>query len=128
MSPDAIGALTTIDLEFQLTGAPTSGIFAVVWLKTSRKIVVGLSLPEDYQSPHLDAAARGMKVQGDQSVLQCETPRAGSVPASQWGIEGLPVHVYPCWVNHMKPEQECDYSASNFSTTKKLSVMDLIAV
>lgn len=64
VSPDVAGVLTTIYVKYQITSGPNSSIYAVVWLKNSKQIVIGLALPEDYESPVLGPAPSGMKYKG----------------------------------------------------------------
>jgi hypothetical protein len=51
VAPEAVGSLTTIYVKYQVSAAPNANVFAVVWLKTAKNIVVGLSLPDDCKSP-----------------------------------------------------------------------------
>jgi hypothetical protein len=41
------GSLTTIYVKYQVDSSPSAPVFAVAWIKTSREIVVGLSMPPD---------------------------------------------------------------------------------
>lgn len=60
---DARAELTTIYVKY-LPKPNATNVFAVAWLKSSKRIVVGLSLPESFESPELGAAPAGMKYQG----------------------------------------------------------------
>jgi hypothetical protein len=63
VSPDAKSELTTIYVKYK----PNAGalqVFAVVWLKTSKKIVIGMSLPNDLESPRLGEGPQGTKYKG----------------------------------------------------------------
>jgi hypothetical protein len=64
VSPQAVGQLTTIYVKYQVTSSPQARVFAVAWLKSSKRIVVGLALPEDYESPSLGPVPAGMKYKG----------------------------------------------------------------
>ncbi len=84
ISEEAIGVLTTIYVKFQITSSPNSAVYAVVWIKDSKQIVVGLALPEDYESELLGPAPPRSNYKG---ITRYFTVRpAESVPAelSQW--------------------------------------------
>jgi hypothetical protein len=63
-TPDGVGVLTTIYVKYQVDSKPTSGVFAVAWLKSSKQIVLGLALPDEAESPLLGPAPAGMKYKG----------------------------------------------------------------
>jgi hypothetical protein len=63
-APDCVGVLTTIYVKYQVARAPNSAVFAVTWLKNSKQIVLGLALPEEFESPLLGLAPTGMKYKG----------------------------------------------------------------
>jgi hypothetical protein len=63
VSPETKSELTTIYVKFCTTNAGTE-VFAVVWLKSSKEIVVGLALPDDFESPHLAPPPKGTKYKG----------------------------------------------------------------
>lgn len=84
VSEEAIGVLTTIYVKFQITHSPNSGVYAVVWLKDSKQIVLGLALPEDYESELLGPAPPRSNYKG---IARYFTVRPGElVPdeLSQW--------------------------------------------
>ena len=59
-SPAARGELTTIYVKYvadEIGNQP----YAVVWLKNSKELVVGLALPEGYESPGLGPPMPGYK-------------------------------------------------------------------
>lgn len=64
VSSESVGVLTTIYVKYQLTGSPSSDVFAVAWLKNSRQLVLGLALPLEFESPLLVLAPTGMKYKG----------------------------------------------------------------
>lgn len=64
VSPDARSELTTIYVKFTIDSEPSSAVYAVAWLKSSKKIDVGLALPEDYEHQDLCAPPAGMKYKG----------------------------------------------------------------
>ena len=84
VSEESAGVLTTIYVKYQMTNSPNSGVYAVVWLKDSKQIVVGLALPEDYESELLGPAPPRSTYKG---ITRYFTVRPGEpVPdgLSQW--------------------------------------------
>jgi hypothetical protein len=55
VSPDAVSELTTIYVKFCTSSSKTS-VFAVVWLKSSKELIIGLALPDVVTSPLLGPA------------------------------------------------------------------------
>jgi hypothetical protein len=86
VAADTVGVLTTIYVKYQLTENPSSGVFAVAWLKTSKQIVVGLTLPENFESPLLGPAPKGTRYKG---LTKYFTLRPGDLipeKLSQWAL------------------------------------------
>jgi len=84
VSEEAAGVLTTIYVKYQVNDSPNSGVYAVVWLKDSKQIVIGLALPEDYGSELLGPAPPRTNYKG---ITRYFTIRPGEpVPdeLSQW--------------------------------------------
>ena len=73
VSPEATSELTTIYVKF-CTSAAKNVVYAVVWLKNSKQIIVGLSLPGDDGSPLLGPPPPGTQYKGLTKYL---TIRAG---------------------------------------------------
>lgn len=63
VSPNAASQLTTIYVKFCTTSAMNQ-VYAVVWIKSSKAIVVGLSLPEDFQDSDLSPPPKGHGYKG----------------------------------------------------------------
>ncbi len=63
VAPEAKAELTTIYVKYCTTPAGTE-VYAVAWLKTSKEIVVGMSLPESVEHPRLGNTRPGMKYKG----------------------------------------------------------------
>jgi hypothetical protein len=63
VSPEAMSELTTIYVKFFISTARRD-VYAVVWLKNSKQIVIGLSLPDEVESAHLCPPPQGMKYRG----------------------------------------------------------------
>jgi hypothetical protein len=64
VAPDSKGELTTIYVKFSIAGKPSSPVYAVVWVKTSKALTVGLALPEGYQDDELGPPPQGMRYKG----------------------------------------------------------------
>lgn len=62
-SPETTSELTTIYVKFCCSPA-NKEVFAVVWLKTSKQIVIGLSLPEEMESPYFGPPPRERNTRG----------------------------------------------------------------
>lgn len=57
-------SLTTIYVKYQVSSEPSSSVYAVAWIKTSREIVVGLAFPESDVPPELAPPFAGMRYPG----------------------------------------------------------------
>ena len=64
VSPDTRGELATSYVKCTVTDEVVSPVFAVVWIKTSKKITIGLALPESFESDKLDVAPPGAVYKG----------------------------------------------------------------
>ncbi len=64
VSPDTRGELATSYVKCTVTDEVVSPVFAVVWIKTSKKVTIGLALPESFESDKLDAAPPGTVYKG----------------------------------------------------------------
>jgi hypothetical protein len=62
-APDTTAELTTIYVKYCTTQTRTE-VFAVAWLRTSKEIVVGMSLPESIEHARLGNARPGMNYKG----------------------------------------------------------------
>ena len=58
VSPVADSELMTSYVKFTINVAPQSPVYAAVWLKSSKRLIVGLALPEEYEAVELGRAAR----------------------------------------------------------------------
>ena len=59
VSPDADSELITTCIEFMVHSDANSSEYAAVWLKNSKRLIVGLALPEDYDAVDLGPARQG---------------------------------------------------------------------
>lgn len=64
VDPTTYGQLTTIYVKYTLSAEPSSPVYAVAWIKTSKQVVVGLSLPESTDDPLLGQPPAGTKYKG----------------------------------------------------------------
>jgi hypothetical protein len=64
LTPSVRSELTTIYVKFMRSAAQGEQPFAVVWLKDSKQVTVGLALPSEFFSPITQEAPRGMKYAG----------------------------------------------------------------
>jgi hypothetical protein len=80
VSPDAKSELTTIYVKFYRSGLGPE-VYAVLWLRNSKEIVIGLSLPDTTESCHLGPAPRGTKYKGLTKYL---TVQAGETLPGQF--------------------------------------------
>ena len=62
VSQDAAGELTTIYVKFQVVAR--GPVYAVMWVRRSSELVVGLSLPDGVRGAHLYDPPRSMKYPG----------------------------------------------------------------
>lgn len=83
-SPSARGELTTIYVKFQVASAPSSPVFAVVWLKSSKKLTVGLALPEDLTFAMLGPAPKGMTYKGLTKYFSLEPGESLPEQLAEW--------------------------------------------
>jgi hypothetical protein len=70
VAPETDSELTTIYVKFRTKHGPPGKVFAVVWLKKSTELVVGLALPSDVTDDVLAAAPAGHKYPGLTAYLR----------------------------------------------------------
>jgi hypothetical protein len=85
-APESVGVLTTIYVKYQIGSAPNSAVFAVVWLKNSKQILLGLALPEDFESPLLGPAPTGMKYKGITKYLALKPGEQVPTDLAEWAV------------------------------------------
>src|SRR4051794_21743154 len=64
VSDSASGELTTIYVKFHDAVDSESRVYAVVWVKTSKELVVGLAMPEEFQTRELTGPSPGYIYKG----------------------------------------------------------------
>lgn len=61
---NAHGELTTVYVKFTIDSAPDSRVYAVVWVKSSKHLTLGLALPPGSDAVGLGPAPKGMAYRG----------------------------------------------------------------
>src|SRR4051812_12525760 len=64
MDSRAKGELTTIYVKISVVTELGEQVYAVIWLRTSKRLVLGMALPEETESPSLTVAPKGCKYKG----------------------------------------------------------------
>ena len=77
-SPDAQAELLSQYVKFTTGAAPDSPAYAVVWLKSSKRLIVGLALPEAYEAEGLGPAPPKTTYKGLTKYFAVES--GGAVP------------------------------------------------
>ena len=70
--------------RFTASIAPKSQPFAAVWLKTNRRLIVGLALPEAYEAEELGPAPTGTVYKGLTKYLTVERDSAVPEQFADW--------------------------------------------
>jgi hypothetical protein len=78
VSSDAESELFTTYVKFTAQSSPQSRVFAAVWLKSSKRLIVGLALPDAYEAEGLGPALPGTMYKGLTKYVVVE--RGGLVP------------------------------------------------
>lgn len=64
VGPGTRAQLTTIYVKFAASNEPSAPVYAVMWLKTARNVVVGFSLPNEFHDAALVTTPAGMNYKG----------------------------------------------------------------
>lgn len=86
VSSSAYADLTTIYIKFTLRREPSSPVYAVVWVKSSKRLVIGLALPEGNLPEELGPAPSGMTYKGLTGYFAVEPNDAVPVLLSEWAM------------------------------------------
>jgi len=78
VSPDADSELMTTYVKFTIHCDSNSPVYAAVWVRNSKQLIVGLALPEDYEAADLGPALPGTMYKGLTKYFVVE--RGGAVP------------------------------------------------
>ena len=71
-------------VKFTLHTAPQSPVYAAVWLKSSKRLIVGLALPEDYDAEELGPAPPKMMYKGLHKYFVVERGSAVPKGLAEW--------------------------------------------
>jgi hypothetical protein len=78
VSPEANSELLTTYVKFTTESGSNNPVFAAVWYKNAKRLIVGLALPEEYEAPELGPALPAMTYKGLTKYFTVE--RGGVVP------------------------------------------------
>jgi hypothetical protein len=78
VSPDPKSEIVSYYVKFSVDTTPMSPTFAAVWFKNSKRLIVGLALPEGYEAAGLGTALPGTFYKGLTKYFTVE--RGGDVP------------------------------------------------
>ena len=87
VSSDADSQLFGIYVKFTIHSDLQSHVYAAVWLKSSKRLIVGLALPEDYEAEELGSALPGTLYKGLNKYFVVE--QGGVVPKGLADWAGL---------------------------------------
>ena len=80
VSRDADSELMTSYVKFTINTAPQSPVFAAIWLKSSKRLIVGLALPEECEAEELGPACLGQPTRASRNTSSwnavAQSPRA----------------------------------------------------
>jgi hypothetical protein len=78
VSADAKSEIVSYYVKFTVGTAPTSSTYAAIWLKNTKRLIVGLALPEGYEAEGLGPALPGTAYKGLTKYFTIEP--GGEVP------------------------------------------------
>ena len=84
VDPSTYADLTTIYIKFTLTNDPTSPVYAVMWVKSAKRLVVGLALPEQDLPDELGPAPPRMTYKGLTGYFAVEPDDAVPTALGNW--------------------------------------------
>jgi hypothetical protein len=84
VAPDADCELMTTYVKFTVHGDLQSPVYAAVWLKNSKRLIVGLSLPEEYETEELGPALPGTTYKGLTKYFVVERGSAVPKGLAEW--------------------------------------------
>jgi hypothetical protein len=64
VSPETVSELLTTYVKFSADSSPEGPVYAVAWIKNSKRLMVGLSLPAEYEAEGLVSAPPGTTYKG----------------------------------------------------------------
>ena len=86
VSPDADSDLLTTYVKFTINSDASCPVYAAVWLNSSKRLIVGLALPEDCEAEELGPALPGTMYRGLTKYFVVE--RGGTAPnrLAEWAM------------------------------------------
>lgn len=78
VSSDADSELMTTYVKFTINSTPSCPVYAAVWYKNSKRLIVGLALPEEFDAEELGPSLPGTMYKGLNKYFIVE--RGGAVP------------------------------------------------
>ena len=84
VSPDADSELMTSYVKFTVHNDAGSPVFAAVWLKNSKRLIVGLALPKDYEAKGLGPSLPGTMYKGLNKYFVVEQGSAVPKGLAEW--------------------------------------------
>ena len=89
VSEAARGDLTTIYIKFTVSPEPTSPVYAVLWVKSSKQLSVGLALPESDVPDVLGPAPAGMRYKGLTGYFSVAAGEGVPIELSTWAAKAF---------------------------------------
>ncbi len=83
-SPEAESELFTTYVKFRGNSQLNSPVYAAVWFRCSKRLIVGLSLPEDYDAAELGPALPGTMYKGLTKYFVVERGAAVPKALAEW--------------------------------------------
>ena len=80
----ATSELTTIYIKYKTLPEPMAPVFAVMWIRTTKKVILGLAAPEKIEHQNIIDAPFGMKYKGLTSFLEITEDHEIPVELEQW--------------------------------------------
>ncbi len=84
VSADAESELMTSYVKFTVHSDASNPVFAAVWLKNSKRLIVGLALPEDYEAEGLGPSLPGTMYKGLNKYFVVEQGSAVPKGFAEW--------------------------------------------
>lgn len=78
--------LTTIYVKFKISDSPASPVYAVAWIKTAKKFVIGFRHPVGYSHDAFVAAPKGMIYSGLNNYLDIDLETALPEQITEWAL------------------------------------------
>jgi hypothetical protein len=106
VSPDATSEIVSYYVKFSVDSSLTSPTYAAIWLKNTKRLIVGLALPEGYEAEELGIALPGTTYKGLTKYFTVE--RGGEVP------QNLGAWIELAYQNTLTSEGNCSGSITSW--------------